>query len=78
MSRSRKKVAVAKDNDGPGKKKFWKKLSNRRFRRTCVLDTFQTMPSKSVKLVDSWDVCDFRIYPDDNVDVDRKYKYTIK
>lgn len=81
MSRSRKKVPVVKDNDGPGRKKKYKKISNRRFRRTpiqedevCILD------SRQYKKVDSWDIVDYSVYWDDRYKdvLIEKYKFLMK
>lgn len=81
MSRSRKKFAIIKDNDGPGKKRFWKRLANRRFRRTpiadddvCVHDARQYKAG-----VDSWDIYDFAfIYDPQFDDPSKKYRYLMK
>lgn len=81
MSRSRKKHPVIKDNDGPGKKRFWKKLANRRFRHTTIAeDDVCVNDSRQYKAgVDSWDICDFRItYDPDYSDSSVKHHYFMK
>ena len=81
VSRSRKKVAVLKDNDGTGKKKSWKQLSARAFRRNPDPDDVGLVSDKRYhKFVDSWDVCDFRVPyygPNDPWSLP-EYKYRMK
>lgn len=81
VSRSRKKVAVLKDNDGAGRKRSWKQLSARAFRRNPDLDDVGLVSDRRYhRHVDSWDVCDFRIPyygPDDPWSLPR-YKYLMK
>lgn len=79
MSRSRKKAAVVKDNDGPGKKRFWKRLANRRFRRTPVADDEVCIQdSRQYKHgVDSWDICDYAFHWDPDWSAP-EYKFRMK
>ena len=81
VSRSRKKVAVLKDNDGAGRKRSWKQLSARAFRRNPDLDDVGLVSDRRYhKYVDSWDVCDFRVPyygPDDPWSLP-EYKYLMK
>ena len=81
VSRSRKKVAVLKDNNGAGRKRYWKHLSARAFRRNPDPDDVGLVSDRRYhRHVDSWDVCDFRVPyygPDDPWSLPR-YKYLMK
>lgn len=77
MSRSRKRVPVVKDNDGAGRKRAWKRIANRAFRRNRDIEESYPLgykPYRRMKKVDSWDVCDFRIYGDATSD----HRWTMK
>lgn len=79
MSRSRKKFPVFKDNDGAGKKKRWKKASSRKFRRASKVDEDVTRmsPKEYHRMVDSSDICDYRVYLPEYKDKNFKHRYKI-
>ena len=77
MSRSRKRVPVLKDNDGAGRKRSWKRIANRAFRRAAPIEESYPVgykPYRRVSKVDSWDIVDFRCYGDASSD----HRWTMK
>ena len=58
MSRSRKKIAIWKQHND----QFYKRISNKRFRKRPI----ELTNTKPLHFTDSWDIYDFKWFPDSN------------
>ena len=83
MSRSVKKAAVFKDNDGPGKKKGLKRIANGKVRmylsqnrHGCSELDVQGAGYKRISC--SYEICDFKSYANGDYGDIPKYKWYMK